>query len=282
MFDFIKNWFNSTEEKEWERLNAYLDGALSPEERVAVERQVNENSRLQTQLEDLQFIKSSLRQLPQKKAPRNFVLDPAVYGRQRRPAEPVPSPGARLYPALQTATIMAAFFFLLALMAELFLVAPYFDEVAADRPFEATVIAMEAESPVDVETTRVVTETVEEEAVAALEAPAEPEEAEIATEMAVAEEEIEADEPYPAPAIMATPALAPYSEEMTPEEERAAALAERAIEPDDVPAPEAAPPMPPPDPEAPPGWTLATILQAVFGIAFIVLGAATLWLRRRI
>jgi hypothetical protein len=51
--------------------------------------------------------------LPRRPAPRNFTLDPALYGRPQK------QPLLHLYPALRVATTLTAFFFILALFVDL-------------------------------------------------------------------------------------------------------------------------------------------------------------------
>jgi anti-sigma factor RsiW len=63
-------------------LSAYLDGRLTPAERTALEKRLAAEPVLQAELTSLQETVRLLRALPRLKAPRNFTLDPAVYGRQ--------------------------------------------------------------------------------------------------------------------------------------------------------------------------------------------------------
>ena len=72
------------EEKRQEALTAYLDGALTPAERKRFERLLASDRALRASLEEQRLIKASLRRLPRMRAPRNFTLDPARYGRPYR------------------------------------------------------------------------------------------------------------------------------------------------------------------------------------------------------
>ena len=202
MFDFIRNLAKSAEEKRLETLNAYADGELSARERRQFEAELAENAALRAELAQLRQVKDGVRQLPRARAPRNFTLDPAVYGR------PQPQPAYELYPALRVATAVAAFFFIIAVVldlatpagglgqplaavsheeapaAEVGVAQEAADAAPAEVTPEAEEIIVESEA---VEVTRVVTETVEEEEMAA----AAEEEAPEALEAAPAEEPVE-------------------------------------------------------------------------------------------
>jgi len=59
-------------------LNTYLDGALSPAERMALEARLTTDAILGRELETLRATRSLLRGLPTLRAPRNFTLTPAM------------------------------------------------------------------------------------------------------------------------------------------------------------------------------------------------------------
>ncbi len=65
-----------------ELLSAYLDDALTPQERAALERRLAAEPVLHAELEALRAVVSRVRALPTLTAPRDFRLDPAVYGRK--------------------------------------------------------------------------------------------------------------------------------------------------------------------------------------------------------
>jgi hypothetical protein len=113
MIDFLRNLTKSAEEKRQERLNAYLDGELAPRELEQFERELAQDRELEAEVEALRQVQMSVSQLPRMKAPRNYTLDPAVYGR------PVAQPSRPLYPALRLATALTAFFFVLAVALDL-------------------------------------------------------------------------------------------------------------------------------------------------------------------
>ena len=106
MFNFLRNITKSAEEKRQETVAAYLDGMLSDRERLRFEQEMGQDSGLRTQVDQLRLVKQSLRHLPQRPVPRNFILDPAQYGRPAR------QPWVQVYPVLRTATALAAFYLL--------------------------------------------------------------------------------------------------------------------------------------------------------------------------
>lgn len=78
-----------------ELLSAYLDDELAPAERAALERRLAADARLRAELEALRGVAARVRALPVLAAPRDFRLDPAVYGRReagslRTPIRSVP------------------------------------------------------------------------------------------------------------------------------------------------------------------------------------------------
>lgn len=66
-----------------ERLSAYIDGSLSDTERVALETELADDDSLRAQLETLQATVDLLHTLPTLKAPRDFRLNPAIYGKKQ-------------------------------------------------------------------------------------------------------------------------------------------------------------------------------------------------------
>ncbi len=214
MFDFLRNLTKSEAEKDQEKLSAYLDNALTPRERTAFEEQLRSDSALQASLEQQRQIKQQISQLPRMRAPRNFTLDPALYGR------PAPQRAFRLYPIVRTATALAAIMLIFLFSVELFTsVSGGLDTAAnepvasngelagvedADRAFgtaEEAELAVEGEMAAEEPAEEVAEEEMEEaaseeafEAETAVEEPAPPqeemveEEAELAPPAAAAEE----------------------------------------------------------------------------------------------
>jgi anti-sigma factor RsiW len=136
MMRFWEDWFKSAEEKKQEAVSAYLDGQLAPAEKQRFEQELAVDAKLQAEVEQLHRLKRNLSRLPRQRAPRNFTLDPARYGR------PVSITSGRLYPAMRTATVLTAFFFILAIAFDLLTagtgVAPTMAPVAFQRAAEPT------------------------------------------------------------------------------------------------------------------------------------------------
>lgn len=162
MFDFLRNLTKSAEEKRQETVAAYLDEVLRGRARQQFEQEMAQDETLRLEVEQLLLIKQSLRQLPQRDVPRNFILDPAKYGRPAR------QPWVQAYPVLRAATAMTAFFLIFAFAAGIFtntgsgeaaLSAPAADvaqveltsvvtEATESLAFEADAAANEVEEPV--------------------------------------------------------------------------------------------------------------------------------------
>ena len=230
MFDFLRNITKSAEEKRQERLNAFLDNALSQRERQQFERELVQDPALRADLEQLRWIKRNVQQLPRVRAPRNFILDPAVHKQQVK--QRARKPSWQPYPALRVATALTAFFFILALALDL--ATPYgalnqplagtSQTVAEDsvtqeetlRQADESAMASEADAPEAFEVTRAVTEEVVEEEAAEMAPFTAAEETEVAdvAEGAAADvaanedlenEESVLEEPRPAMPTVATP-----------------------------------------------------------------------------
>ncbi len=69
-------------ERDLELLSAYLDGELSETDRAALEQRLATESDLRRTLDELRATVGLLHALPPLKAPRDFTLDPAVYGKR--------------------------------------------------------------------------------------------------------------------------------------------------------------------------------------------------------
>jgi hypothetical protein len=78
----------SLNEQDFIQLNAYLDGELPEREREAFELRLANDAGLQRELEGLQVTVSLLGMAERVPVPRNFTLDPAVYGRPARRSRP--------------------------------------------------------------------------------------------------------------------------------------------------------------------------------------------------
>jgi hypothetical protein len=90
-----------------EQLSAYLDGMLSPVEKMRLEIRLQADPALAALLADLRNAHLTLRHTPKHSVPRSFTLNP----RMTRIRPPVP----RLVPALSWASAVAAFLFIITL-----------------------------------------------------------------------------------------------------------------------------------------------------------------------
>jgi len=145
MFDFFRNLRKSEAEKRQEAITAYLDNALTAGERQRLEEQMTADPALRVELEQQRLVKLNLSRLPRSRAPRNFTLDPALYGRPARQS------GAGLYPAMRVATVLVGVFFIVAVGAEVltFDTQAYDTNSVADRFFAqapAADVVLEAEA----------------------------------------------------------------------------------------------------------------------------------------
>ena len=128
MFDFLRNLTKTEAEKQQERISAYLDDALTPDESAAFEEQLVADTALRASLEQQRMVKQDISQLPRLHAPRNFTLDPAVYGR------PAPQPAFKLYPVMRAATALAAIMVIFLFSLEIFSPSANQSQTAAESP----------------------------------------------------------------------------------------------------------------------------------------------------
>jgi hypothetical protein len=82
-----------------EKLSAYLDGQLKSSEKARLEVRLQSDPEFASILKKLRQTRGLLRQLPQRRAPRNFTLTPKMVGQK----PPLP----RTYPAFRFATVLA-------------------------------------------------------------------------------------------------------------------------------------------------------------------------------
>lgn len=82
-----------------EKLSAYLDGQLKPSEMASIETRLQTDPQLASAFKELREARSLLRQLPQRRAPRNFTLTPKMIG--------VKPPMPRTYPVFRLASVLA-------------------------------------------------------------------------------------------------------------------------------------------------------------------------------
>ena len=64
MFDFLRDFGKSEEEKRQEALTAYLDDALTPAEKEHFEHLLATDEALQASLEEQRLIQATMRRLP--------------------------------------------------------------------------------------------------------------------------------------------------------------------------------------------------------------------------
>jgi hypothetical protein len=87
-------------QRDLELLSSYLDGQLKPSDSARLEARLSSDPALREVLGDLRAARGLLRQLPMRKAPRNFTLTPKMVGKN----PPLP----RSYPAFKFVTALAS------------------------------------------------------------------------------------------------------------------------------------------------------------------------------
>ena len=90
-------------ERDLELLSSYLDGQLTPSDSARLESRLESDGGLASTLDDLRAARTLLRQLPKRRAPRNFTLTRKMVGLN----PPLP----RSYPAFRFATVVATLLF---------------------------------------------------------------------------------------------------------------------------------------------------------------------------
>lgn len=110
--------------REIEQLSAYLDGQLNTSELKRMESRLNSDTELVAVLNDLRAARGILRELPKRKAPRNFTLTRQMVGMK----PPLP----RSYPLLRLATVFAALLFVFSFSANA--LSPYVSFSAPQAP----------------------------------------------------------------------------------------------------------------------------------------------------
>jgi anti-sigma factor RsiW len=90
-------------QRDLELLSSYLDGQLKPSDSARLETRLTSDPNLRSVLDDLRAARGLLRQLPMRKAPRNFTLTPQMVGRK----PPLP----RAYPAFRFVTALSTLLF---------------------------------------------------------------------------------------------------------------------------------------------------------------------------
>lgn len=109
MLDYLRNAGQSAEEKRYEAISAYVDGALTAAERTRFEAELATDATLRADVERLQIVRQQLRAMPHRRVPRSYSLDPAMFG------APKAQPLMQLYPVLRGVTAATAFVFAIVL-----------------------------------------------------------------------------------------------------------------------------------------------------------------------
>ena len=122
-------------------LSAYLDNALSAQEKAVLEERLKKEPALREQLENLRRTKIILGYLPRLKAPRNFTLTPDMVTVRRKKRQP-------LFTALRLASSLAAILLVVLFGVELIVGGNF-----QDTPLTASEPMMEAASVADQEAT---------------------------------------------------------------------------------------------------------------------------------
>ena len=97
--------------RDLDALSAYADGALSPAEQQALERRLQQDPALRWALQEIRTTSSLLRELPQVRPPRNFTLTPEMAGVRS---------GWLRTPLLQLATAVATLAFVITVGVDVF------------------------------------------------------------------------------------------------------------------------------------------------------------------
>ena len=238
-----------------EKLSAYLDGQLKPSEIARLESRLKSDPDLASILKELRQARSILRQLPQRRAPRNFTLTLKMVGQK----PPLP----RSYPVFRLATVLATLLFFFTFVTNF--MAPRLVRTAAPYPYgigggggggPETELQLEA-APTEPAAL----------AAPAIEAPA--------TQEPTAEE--------PAPPVMAAPApteIAPSANDSTRAEPTVGPSEKSGVQqaPTSEPFAQQTAPQVPAQTKAP-AAPISDTLQAILAVIAVLLGLVTLLLR---
>jgi anti-sigma factor RsiW len=140
--------------RDLELLSAYLDGQLNPSDSARLESRLASDESLRTALDNLRSTRSLLRQLPSRRAPRNFTLTPQMAG--------IKPPVPRSVPVFRFATALAAFLFiitfvvngLISLSAPSFAAAPLSAQQETAPAAQASALPLAAIAPTETSSPR--------------------------------------------------------------------------------------------------------------------------------
>jgi hypothetical protein len=93
--------------RDWQIISEYLDEQLSNRERARFETRLSEDPELRSALDEFRSIRSLLREIPAKRAPRNFTLTPQMIGIKAAP--PHSFVALRFASALSAILLMAVY-----------------------------------------------------------------------------------------------------------------------------------------------------------------------------
>lgn len=97
-------------QKDLELISSYLDNSLTAKEKQRFETRLRDEPNLRTELEGFRRTRAMLRGLPQRRAPRNFTLNPSMVKAR---------PTFNLFPGFRLATGLAALMFFLTFAGDL-------------------------------------------------------------------------------------------------------------------------------------------------------------------
>jgi len=115
--------------RDLELLSAYLDGQLNPSDSARLESRIASDSSLRTALDNLRATRNLLRQLPSRRAPRNFTLTPQMAS--------IKPPTPRIVPVFRLATVLATFLFIITFVINGLISLSASSFAAAPAPFAA-------------------------------------------------------------------------------------------------------------------------------------------------
>ena len=130
---------NNISKRDWETISAYLDGQLSPGKRARLESRLANNQQLQSALDEMRNTRQILRNTPQLRAPRSYMLTPEMAGQPRR----LP----RLAPMFGWASAVASFLFVLFLVGDMFTSGGAIPMALTNLPNQELVVAPKGNVP---------------------------------------------------------------------------------------------------------------------------------------
>lgn len=101
--------------RDWETLSAYLDNQIETRERGSLELRLQNDPEFAQGLEELRLTCLVLKNCPKYRAPRNFTLSPQMAGKTQQEKL-----NFSLFPTLRLTSILAALFFVLISVGNLF------------------------------------------------------------------------------------------------------------------------------------------------------------------